>query len=147
MRAAVFNLSVERLVAESVIEDDGSTVRIPGHSPEMDAAQKTITEEYLKRLAADPYSPPTDSPIDPELIAALADRGVVVRASEDVVFLKSAYEEMVDGVRKHASDTGQITITDVREMFGTSRKYTLALLEHLDRLQITRRVGDERVLR
>ncbi len=147
MRAGVFNLVFERLTAESVVEDDGSTVRIPGHSPELDDAQKKIVKEYLKRLAENPYSPPTDRPIDTELVAALAEKGEVVRASEDVVFLKSAYEEMVEGVRKHASESGQITITDVREMFGTSRKYTLALLEHLDRLQITRRVGDERVLR
>jgi selenocysteine-specific elongation factor len=32
-------------------------------------------------------------------------------------------------------------------MFATSRKYAQALLEHLDDQRITRRVGDERVLR
>ena len=147
MRAAVFNLVVERLVADSAIEDDGSTVRIPGHAPELDDAQKQIVDGYLKQLGQNPYSPPTDQPIDPELVAALAEQGEVIRASEDVVFLKSAYDQMLDGVRKQAAESGQITITDVREMFGTSRKYTLALLEYMDRQQITRRMGDERVLR
>ncbi|MDP6823187.1 MAG: selenocysteine-specific translation elongation factor [Dehalococcoidia bacterium] len=147
MRAAAFNLVIDRLVEDSVIEDDGSTVRVPGHSPELDDTQRQVVDGYLKELGQNPYSPPTDRPIDPELVAALAERGEVVRASEDVVFLKSAYDQMLDGVRKQAAESGQITITDVREMFGTSRKYTLALLEHLDRQQITRRVGDERVLR
>jgi len=32
-------------------------------------------------------------------------------------------------------------------MFAASRKYAQALLEHLDEQRITRRVGDERVLR
>jgi hypothetical protein len=32
-------------------------------------------------------------------------------------------------------------------LFGTSRKYAQAFLERLDALRITRRVGDERVLR
>jgi selenocysteine-specific elongation factor len=32
-------------------------------------------------------------------------------------------------------------------MFGTSRKYAQALLEHLDDRRVTRRVGDARVLR
>jgi hypothetical protein len=32
-------------------------------------------------------------------------------------------------------------------MFNSSRKYLLPLLEYLDQQQITRRVGDERVLR
>jgi len=35
----------------------------------------------------------------------------------------------------------------MRDMFGTSRKYALAFLGHLDEKRITRRVGDERVLR
>ncbi len=147
MRAAAFNLVIDRLVEGSVIEDDGSTVRVPGHSPELDDTQREVVDGYLKELGQNPYSPPTDRPIDPELVAALAERGEVVRASEDVVFLKSAYDQMLDGVRKQAAESGQITITDVREMFGTSRKYTLALLEYMDRQQITRRVGDERVLR
>ena len=147
MRAAVFNLVIDQLVTDSSIGDDGSAVRIPGHEPKLDDAQKQIADGYLKQLAENPYSPPTDRPIDPELIAALAEQGEVVRATEDVVFLKSAYDQMLDGVRKQAAESGHITITDVREMFGTSRKYTLALLEHLDRQQITRRVGDERVLR
>ena len=34
----------------------------------------------------------------------------------------------------------------VRDMFGASRKYALALLEHLDQVRVTRRVGDDRVL-
>jgi selenocysteine-specific elongation factor len=34
----------------------------------------------------------------------------------------------------------------VRDQFGTSRKYALALLEHLDRLRVTRRQGDDHVL-
>jgi len=37
-------------------------------------------------------------------------------------------------------------VGEVRDMFGTSRKYVLALLEHLDRTKVTKRVGDERVL-
>ena len=54
---------------------------------------------------------------------------------------------MLEGVRKQAEESGEITITNVRELFGTSRKYTLALLEYMDRQKITRRMGDERMLR
>jgi selenocysteine-specific elongation factor len=42
---------------------------------------------------------------------------------------------------------GKITVAEVRDMFQTSRKYALAFMEHLDEQKITRRVGDERVLR
>jgi selenocysteine-specific elongation factor len=40
-----------------------------------------------------------------------------------------------------------MTVAQVRDEFNTSRKYALAIMEHLDERRITRRVGDERVLR
>jgi selenocysteine-specific elongation factor len=42
---------------------------------------------------------------------------------------------------------GSITVAQVRDLFQASRKYALALMEHLDEQRITKRVGDTRVLR
>ena len=42
---------------------------------------------------------------------------------------------------------GKITVAEVRDLLSTSRKYALALMEYMDEQKITRRVGDERVLR
>jgi len=42
--------------------------------------------------------------------------------------------------------SGKVGLGEVRDMFGTSRKYAQALLEYMDRGKITRRVGDDRVL-
>jgi selenocysteine-specific elongation factor len=47
----------------------------------------------------------------------------------------------------HLRGHGKITVAEVRDMFNASRKYALALMEHLDERRVTRRVGDERVLR
>ena len=38
-------------------------------------------------------------------------------------------------------------MSEGRDLFDTSRKYILPLLEYLDQQHITRRIGDERVLR
>ena len=54
---------------------------------------------------------------------------------------------MVAGVRAHLLQQGTITVAQVRDMFNASRKYALGLMEHLDDIKLTRRVGDERVLR
>jgi len=40
-----------------------------------------------------------------------------------------------------------VTLAEVRDILSTSRKYSQALLEHMDAERITRRVGDARVLR
>ncbi|MCH7580413.1 MAG: SelB C-terminal domain-containing protein, partial [Chloroflexi bacterium] len=65
----------------------------------------------------------------------------------EVTFGADAYEEMVSRVTEHLRSEGTVTLAQVRDMFGTSRKYAQALLEHLDQERVTRRVGDERVLR
>jgi selenocysteine-specific elongation factor len=50
-------------------------------------------------------------------------------------------------VRAHLQTHGKLTVAQVRDMFATSRKYALALMEHLDAIGVTRRVGDERMLK
>ena len=63
------------------------------------------------------------------------------------MFEAASFDEMNAKVRTHIEQHGAITLAQTRDLIGTSRKYAQALLEHLDRLRITRRVGDERVLR
>jgi selenocysteine-specific elongation factor len=53
----------------------------------------------------------------------------------------------VAGIVDFIKANGSMTVAQVRDQFGTSRKYALALMERLDELKITKRVGDERVLR
>jgi selenocysteine-specific elongation factor len=70
---------------------------------------------------------------------------VLIRVAPDVVFTRSAYEDMVAAVCRYIDEHGAITVASCRDLFGTSRKYALALLEYLDQIRITRREGDVRV--
>jgi selenocysteine-specific elongation factor len=84
---------------------------------------------------------------EPELLAYLAEHERVVPVADGVIFTPEAYRRMVADVIEHLRRECTITLAQVRDMFSTSRKYAQALLEHLDERRITRRVGDERVLR
>jgi selenocysteine-specific elongation factor len=66
---------------------------------------------------------------------------------DNIAFATEVYEEMASRIVEHLKTEGSITLAQVRDMFATSRKYAQALLEYLDEQRITRRVGDERVLR
>ena len=77
----------------------------------------------------------------------LIEQGKVVRVTDSVVFTAAAYREMTGRIVQRLQERGSITVADARTMFDTSRKYILPLLERMDQQQITRRVGDERVLR
>ena len=101
----------------------------------------------MELLEIDPYSPSTSLSIDQEILNFLADQGKIAKVSETVVFSATAYQEMVDKIVLYIKDHQEITVANVRDLFGTSRKYAMALMNHLDQEKITRRVGDARILR
>ena len=143
----VYLRAAARLAEEGAIADDSGLVRTPDHRVELSNNQQSEIADYLATLAAEPWSPPTDRPVDPELLAHLQERGDVVKVNETVVFTTAAYEDMAGRIVAHLNANGSVTVADARTIFGTSRKYVLPLLEYLDQQRITRRVGDERVLR
>ena len=147
MSSQVFNAALPRLREDDVLVEEGAAARLPDHRPGLTEEQRHAANAYLELLDSDPYSPPTESPVDPEVLSLLAEEGSVVKVSENVVFSASAYRGMVDRISKHLGEQGKITVADVRDLFGTSRKYAIALMDHLDQQRLTRRVGDHRVLR
>jgi len=122
-------------------------VHLPGHKVQPSPQQQAAVDAFLERLEHSPYSPPSEPLPDPDLLNLLIEQRRVVKVSDDVVFAASAYDRMVEGVVAYIKSQGRITVAEVRDLFHTSRKYALALMEYLDRQEITRRIGDERVLK
>ena len=127
--------------------EDADVVRLPQHRASPSDGQSQLVERYISRLRSAPYSPPTGEEPDEDLLAMLIDQGRVVRVSDAVIYETGAYREMVDAIVAAITENGKINVGQVRDRFQTSRKYALALLEHLDQQRITRRIGDDRVLR
>ena len=78
---------------------------------------------------------------------AAAPRPKAARKSSATATTGAVVSQMTGRIVQHLKDQGTITVAEARTMFDTSRKYVLPLLEHMDQQQITRRTGDERVLR
>ena len=143
----VYLRALGRLSEEGFVVEDGQTVRLPGHEVEFTPQMEQRVQRYLQSLEREPYSPPTDQPLEPELIGALVEQGKVVRVGDGVVFAAEAYREMTGRIAEYLRENGTITVGEARTLFDTSRKYILPLLERMDQEHITRRNGDERVLR
>jgi selenocysteine-specific elongation factor len=82
-----------------------------------------------------------------ELLTLLERERSVVRVASDLYFLAEALDHMKARVREHFAKTSALTPAGFRELFGTSRKYTIPLLEYLDREGVTMRAGEVRRLR
>jgi selenocysteine-specific elongation factor len=138
-------------LAENLLVESGLLVYLPDHTVNFSAQQQAQAEGLLARFTAAPYSPPTlkecQAELGEEIIQALIDMGRLVQVSPEVVFNESAYHEMVQGVKDHLENKGAITVAEFRDKYNTSRRFALALLEHLDALGVTVREGDQRKLK
>ncbi|MGH2458607.1 MAG: selenocysteine-specific translation elongation factor [Chloroflexota bacterium] len=148
-----FSALVDHLGASIAIVVEDSIVRLPAHRVALSAEQERRVREFLAELGAQPYAPPslddlvTRFEIDDELLAALVGLGRIVRVSESIAFAADAFAALRSRIVERAREQGSISVSEVRDLFDTSRKYALALLEYFDQERLTRRVGDARVLR
>ena len=147
----VFDAAMARATMEGEVVDEGATVRLPSHSIRFAADQRQRVEELLARFRREPYTPPSVKEsadlVGEEVLNVLINRGELIQVSEDVLFLSETYEEMVRRIEERIERQGSVTLAEVRDRFDSSRKYVQALLEHLDEVGVTKRVGDKRVLR
>ena len=147
----LLNEVANRAVSEGKLVDEEATLRLPEHRVKFSADQEHQVQKLLVAFKKNPYTTPSvadsETLVGTEVLNALIQQGKLVQVSEDVLFLRETYEEMVERVIEHIEGTGAIRVAQVRDMFAASRKYALALMEHLDERKVTRRVGDERVLR
>ena len=139
--------ALRKLFDDGVLTEEGAVVRLSSYRVQLSQQQQAKIDTFLRALNQNPYSPPGDITLEPDLLNLLIEQRQVVKVSDGVFFSASAYSDMVDKVISYAKSKGKVTLAEVRDMLGTSRKYAQALLEYMDEKQLTRRVGDERVLR
>ncbi len=145
----------DRLMAEAVqarrVVEAESVLHLPEHRVKFSESQQAAASRLMSAFNRNLYTPPTlkeaEAEVGAEVLAALIEQGRIVKVSSEICFAKRAYEEMKARMVAHMKTQGALSVQDVRDMFGTSRKYIVPFLEHLDTIRVTRRVGDDRVLR
>lgn len=119
-------------------------VRRVGYQVVLTPAQQREVNTMLRQLTTTPYSPP-DVVIERELLGYLVVTGQVVEVNDGIVYPATAWQEMYQWVLQTIDERGSVSVAQMRDRFGTTRKYALAVLEYLDAKRITRRQDDVRV--
>jgi selenocysteine-specific elongation factor len=139
------------LVGEGRLEERNGAIAAPKHRVAAEPSDGPVAR-LLAVLGESPFAPPSlpeamqRTGAGPEVVRALAQRGDLVRVSDDIAFTRDAYSKAVAIVKDVIATSGSVTVAQLRDRMGASRRPVLALLEHLDAEKLTRRVGDQRVL-
>ncbi|HUR48520.1 MAG TPA: selenocysteine-specific translation elongation factor [Acidimicrobiales bacterium] len=123
------------------LEVTADRVRRKGAGQETPAAARWVAE-----LESQPFSPPPPDPTIPRpMLRDLVRRSIVVEA-DGLFFHRTAIDQAARTVAALLSDKADgVTVAEVREALGTSRKWAMPLLTYLDSTGVTRRRGDVRV--
>jgi selenocysteine-specific elongation factor len=142
--------TVRALVETGVVDEQGALVALPGYAGGT-ATRRDEADRVLEVLRQNPFSPPSGNELltaaqtDHTLLSAMVLDGEVVRVGDDIFFDRSAYDSMVSKTMELLRRDGEVSVAALRDACGTSRKYALSFLEHLDGERITKRMGDVRV--
>ncbi len=141
---------LEALAEREIVRRVDNRVRLPRFEIVYTVDQERSVRSLMERFASHPYSPPTvkecRESVGGDLLEGLIESGQLVNVGEGVVFAQESYVEMIDRISERLKAEQEITVAQVRDMFKTTRKYALALMEHLDSIGLTYRVGDARRL-
>jgi selenocysteine-specific elongation factor len=151
LQSRMFNTSVSRIVDQKQLMENGSFVALPSHDVTLNGADQAKVTGLMRKFAANPFGPPSvkecQAEVGEEVYNALIEMGELTAVSQEVVFRTKDYETMVAKVKSAIAQKGQVTLAEVRDLLGTTRKYVQALLEHLDAIGVTAREGDARRLK
>ena len=118
---------------------DGTHVKV------VDAADALKDHPFLAALDNAPFAPPGADRYDRAEVRELVRRGLVVQ-TEGMYFSVSAIERAASLLAERLADQPDgVTVSDIRELWDTSRKYALPLLAHFDSTGMTRRRDDLRI--
>ena len=76
----------------------------------------------------------------------LIKRGDAVELGGSLFAAREAAESVLERIKTICRESGEISLSGLRDSLGTSRKYAQAWLEYSDAAGVTSRTGDVRVL-
>jgi selenocysteine-specific elongation factor len=154
----VLDAALARAIAAAQVVRDGAVLRLPEHQPRLSRDDERLWQRIETLLAVDDLRPPRVRELaealgfEPEAAARLMKRferfGRVAPVAANRYFLPETVARLAD-IARELADTdanGTFTAALFKDRAGVGRNVTIEILEYLDRIGVTRRVGDARIV-
>ncbi|HLG94475.1 MAG TPA: SelB C-terminal domain-containing protein, partial [candidate division Zixibacteria bacterium] len=144
-------LVCDYMVSNGGYKKQGPFISETGFEPALTDLQKKVAGKLLEHLRFERQNQSISSWVaqseeEKEVLHFLVYSGQLVDVASDFFLPKSDFEKLTSEVKELIQKEGKTTAGRVRDILGSSRKLVIPLLEKLDALGVTRRLGDERVL-
>jgi len=154
----VFNYCLNELLRKSVVVQEGSAIRMASHQVALKANEEKLQRELKDWYREKGLSTPTlketmdrfsDYPTSlvKDVLSLLQREGQLVKISETLYYSQEIIDPLIESVKETVEKEGDIDAPRFKALTGLTRKFSIPILEYLDRIKVTMRIGDKRVLR
>ncbi len=126
-------------------------IDLPDRGVSLTGGVKAAHDDIMKQLEDEPYAPPMIADLAArgknyrEAIGFLVDTSTCYKVGSAFLLLSETWESITTFIRETIEKSNQLSVGELRDKFGMTRKYIVPILEETDRVGITRREGDVRV--
>ena len=148
----VFDLYVEMLSEEGALKRHQEFLQLPEFEVRKDSVYEKVLKTVQKQFEKAQFDFQRFSEISfgnikreevEDIMLLLIDEDIVVKITEDIYTLKSIIEKAKEVIQNRLKENPLITIAEVRDLLGTSRKSAKPILEYMDSIKVTKKNGTE----
>jgi len=155
IKEKLFNGLLNDLIGDHFIVRERDIIRAKDHKvtlhKEQEESRAKIEEIYLKAGLEPPYFKDLDTSMAKagtrDVHETMVKDGTLIKVKEDLYFHQKPIEDLKSKLIEYIRQKGEITTPELKNITGVSRKYTIPLIEYFDKVQVTVRIGDKRILR
>jgi selenocysteine-specific elongation factor len=146
----------ERLLLQKKLVGDGRRLARADFKPKLSANQRKLKDKVVAAYQEAKFQPPEPDSFAPQAggnAASLRDifdlcvaEGFLVPVAADIYLHVDAEGAMRKLVTERLATGVSLSVAEIRDLLGTTRKYAVPICEYMDRVGLTRREGDQRVL-
>ncbi|WP_136798267.1 selenocysteine-specific translation elongation factor [Desulfosediminicola ganghwensis] len=154
----VFTYCLNELLRKNEVVQEESMLHLAGHEVALKADEEELQQELLAWYVTSGLSTPTvrdtmekfseySEKMVKQVLDVLLREGKLVKISETLYYDKGLIDKLVAQVTEVMKKEGEIDAPGFKNLTGLTRKFSIPILEYLDRIKLTIRVGDKRILR
>ena len=148
----IFDLYMDMLEEAKVLKRYQEYLHLPEFEPSRDdtydKVKRTIDKTFQKaqfdfvRFSEISFGGISNEVVE-DILLLLMDEKFVVKIAEDIYTLQTIIDKAEEVIRARLAENPLITIAEVRDLLGTSRKSAKPILEYMDSIKVTKKNGTE----
>lgn len=153
---ALVQAAVERLIRQGQLVGDLRRIGRADFKPKLSGSLRKLKDKLVAAYQQSGFQPPEPASFAghaggnagslKDLFEVCVAEGLLVAISDDIYLHSQVEADMRRRLQERLRDGPGATVAEIRDLLGTTRKYAVPLCEYLDRVGVTRREGDLRLL-